>query len=93
MLDWGEGARAEVYVEYINGADRYAHVFIAENRNGIVHFLDPQTGELDVEYYFDEVENGKTKFFRIDNLEINKKYIIECCEERNDNFRRGIRNS
>ena len=81
MLNWDDGARAEVYVEYINGADRYAHVFVAENRNGIVYFLDPQTGELDVEYYFDEVEKGLTKFFRIDDLEINEKYIAECCEE------------
>ena len=25
--------------------------------NGAICFLDPQTGELDAEYYFDNVEN------------------------------------
>ena len=80
MLDWGDGARAEVFVEWESG--NIFHVFVAENRNGIVHFLDPQTGELDVEYYFENIKYGETKFFRIDNLEVNEKYIIKCCEER-----------
>lgn len=77
MQEWGDGARAEVYIEwdYMN-----AHVFIAENRNGKICFLDPQTGEADVEHYF--LEGNATEFFRIDNLDINEKYIRECCEER-----------
>lgn len=79
MEKWGDGARGEVYIDWANQTT--AHVFVAENRSGKIYFLDPQTGELDVEYYFDEATEGLIKLLRIDNLEINKKYIIDCCEE------------
>ena len=79
MLDWGDGARVEVFVEWESG--NIFHVFVAENRNGNVHFLDPQTGELDVEYYFDYVKEGLTKLLRIDNLDVNEKYIKWFCKE------------
>ena len=78
MIEWGDGARAEIYVAW--ETDDLFHVFVAENRNGYIHFLDPQNGELDAEYYFENVKYGATKFFRINNLEINKTYIMECCE-------------
>ena len=29
-----------------------AHVFIAQKDNGVIKYLDPQTGILDVDYYF-----------------------------------------
>ncbi len=74
---WGDSIRAEIYIALKGGG---AHVFVGENRNGVIHFLDPQTGELDVEYYFDNVEKGFTKFLRIDNLEINEEYIKLCCK-------------
>ena len=80
MLEWGEGARAEVYIKWA-GNDSFGHVFIAENRSGEIWFLDPQTGALNVQHYFDMTDNGFTKFFRIDNLEPNKILIAECCEE------------
>ena len=78
MQKGGNGARAEVYVSWIEGG---AHVFVAENRSGAIIFLDPQSGNLDVEYYFELVKFGETQFFRMDNLEINEIYIKECCEE------------
>ena len=78
MIEWGDGARAEIYVAW--ETDDLFHVFVAENRNGYIHFLDPQNGELDAGYYFENVKYGATKFFRINNLEINKTYIMECCE-------------
>ena len=81
MKEYGDGARAEVYVVYQDDKEYYAHVFVAENRNGVIHFLDPQTGELDVEHYFENVQAGLTRMFRIDNLEPHEKYIVECCEE------------
>lgn len=80
MVEWGDGARAEIYVGW-DSEDSF-HVFVAENRNGDIRFLDPQNGNLDVEHYFDYVKNGLTKLFRIDNLEVNEKYIAECCEEK-----------
>ena len=69
MKNFGDGARGEVYVAWQEGG---AHVFTAENRNGKIHFLDPQTGELDVEYYFEHVKDGLTKLLRMDNLEPNE---------------------
>ena len=78
MKLFGDGARAEVYVAWQDGA---AHVFVAENRNGKIHFLDPQTGELDVEYYFEHVLSGLTKLLRMDNLETDEKNIKWCCKE------------
>lgn len=53
---FGDGSRTEVYIAW-NFDDSF-HVFVAENMNGAICFLDPQTGELDAEYYFDNVENG-----------------------------------
>ena len=79
MKLFGDGARAEVYVDWVE--EEFAHVFVAENRNGEIHFLDPQTGELDVEYYFDNVKDGLTKLLRMDNLEPDEKYIKWCCKE------------
>ena len=75
---WGDGSRGEIYVEWEAGG---AHVFVVENRNGVIHFLDPQTGELDVEYYFDNVRDGLTKVLRMDNLEPNEQYIKWCCKD------------
>ena len=79
MKKIGDGARAEVYVcwNFENGS----HVFIAENRNGTIHFLDPQTGALNVEHYFENAKHGKTKFLRLDNLEPDESYIKWFCKE------------
>ena len=77
MIKWGDGSRSEICIFW--DAIR-SHVFMAENRNGIIHFFDPQTGELDVEYYFEQVMHGETIFFRIDNLEVDEKLIKECLE-------------
>ena len=82
MKLFGDGARGEIYVAWQEGE---AHVFVAENRNGAIHFLDPQTGGLDVEYYFDHVKDGLTKLLRIDNLESDEKNIKWCCKETKHN--------
>ena len=79
MKSFGDGARGEVYVKWANDAN--AHVFVAENRNGEVYFLDPQTGETDVEYYFQFVKDGLTKLLRMDNHEPNEKLIKWFCKE------------
>lgn len=78
MKSFGDGSRSEIYVVFGNGT---AHVFVAENRNGEIYFLDPQTGEIDVEYYFENVKNGLTQLLRIDNLKSNEQNIKWCCKE------------
>lgn len=42
MSEYGNGARAEVYVQWINSG---AHVFVAEQINGKTLYFDPQTGK------------------------------------------------
>ena len=79
MKEWGEGARATIYVQWRNPSEG-THLFVAENRNGSITFLDPQNGELDAEYYFDNIIFGMTKFFRMDKLDIREKYMKMCCE-------------
>lgn len=67
MDNWGDGARAEVYVKWDTG---YSHVFVAEQANGKTYFIDPQTGSTDCGDYFSRVEYGETMFARIDNLSV-----------------------
>ena len=52
-----------------------------DDARGRIHFLDPQTGELDAEHYFEHVKKGFTELLRIDNLEPNKEFIKLCCKE------------
>lgn len=80
MKQWGDGARAEVYVSW-SGRNSGAHVFVAENRDGKVVYLDPQTGKEDVSGYFKLVRKGSTMIARIDNLDPSD-LIDGCCTSR-----------
>lgn len=77
LLDYGDGARMQVYVEWINGD---AHTFLAENLGEHIYFLDPQTFG-NAENYFDAslIKINATKYFRIDNLEPSD-LIKQCCK-------------
>lgn len=77
MATWGDGARAEVYVQWIN---QTAHIFIAEQDKGKTYFIDPQTGSEDVSSNFNNIIPGRTLFARIDNLEVTD-LINECIEQ------------
>lgn len=78
MKRFGDGARAEVYIQWQGKND--AHVFVAEQIGGKTVFIDPQNGNVDVRWYFDYALEGKTELCRIDNLEFTE-LIEECCEE------------
>lgn len=78
MSEYGDGARAEVRVKW-KGMDD-GHVFVAVQEQGKTVYYDPQPGYEDCQEYFDYVEDGKTSFVRIDNLEPSA-LIYECCEE------------
>jgi len=79
MKRWGDGARAIVCVVWKTTGS--SHVFIAEQRNGVTAFLDPQTGNSDCESSFARVMEGKTQFLRVDNTSPTD-LIKECCENR-----------
>ena len=78
MKSYGDGSRAEVYVQWKNGG---AHVFVAEQVRGKTVFIDPQSGNEDVSHYFNDVKHGATLFARIDNLAV-KDLIEECVQNR-----------
>lgn len=77
MEQYGDGARAEIYVVWQGG--RSAHVFVAENEAGAVRFIDPQTNSTNVLHYFDSVMPTKTEMCRIDKLKTTD-WIKGCCE-------------
>ena len=74
MALWGDGAVAQVKVQWDASN---AHVFIAEQVNGIVRFVDPQTGNINCESYFTRALNNATMISRVDNLE--PTALIEKC--------------
>lgn len=76
MEQWGDGARAIVRVQWKDGG---GHVFIAEQVNGKTIFIDPQSNNPNVEFYFEYAKKDKTFVMRIDNLEFTD-LIKECCE-------------
>ena len=42
-------------------------VFIAEKSGGVVHYMDPQTGNMDASGYFARGSKGRFGFFRMDD--------------------------
>lgn len=79
VQEFGDGARIEIYVQWKYGS---AHVFMCENVGGEIRFIDPQTGNLDVSRYFDEIKPSKTLYARLDQLEPTE--LIKECMKNND---------
>lgn len=75
LLDAGHGSRAEISLKTKRGL----HLFVAENDNGKIRFIDPQKSLGNVEFYFNYPRVGKTEFVRIDNLE--PSALIKDCLE------------
>ena len=66
MKAYGDGSRAIVKV---NWRLRYkGHVFIAENQEQTICFLDPQTGSIDVSWYFHYADPASVVVMRVDHL-------------------------
>ena len=62
-----DGARYSIYVKWKRNYGGGAHVFIAEKTDGVIHYVDPQAGKMDVSDYFSKGSSGKFGFFRLDN--------------------------
>ncbi|MBE5826411.1 MAG: hypothetical protein E7307_07205 [Butyrivibrio sp.] len=77
MSEWGDGSRAEVMV-YWQGAHGGGHVFVAQQINGITHFIDPQSGEEGVGYYFDHCITDRICICRTDD-KTPSGYVMDCC--------------
>lgn len=74
---WPDNSRAEVSVIW-TGRTNTGHVFVAEKAKGEIKFYDVQSGKTISEDIFDYVEAGKTKFWRIDNLDPSDRGITAC---------------
>lgn len=84
MNEYGDGARAIVYVVWKGG--KSAHVFIAEQEGIGTIFLDPQTGMyVDIDQYMGAAIKGRTMISRIDNLKPNKQWIRHFMQRRHTN--------
>ena len=77
MSSWGDGSRAQVCLQWDVGEG--GHTFMAEQRNGKTYFVDPQTGDTDVSWYFDEAKPGSVSFCRTDQLMPSSR-ILNCCK-------------
>ena len=64
------GARYSIYVKWQQKYGGSAHVFIAEKIDDVIHYIDPQTGKMDVSDYFSCGSKGKFGFFRLDNKDL-----------------------
>lgn len=81
LKSYGPGSRIAIRIGW-DYSDRMGHVFIGENINGEIHFIDPQNGKTDVSSYFSYMKLSgfnKSYYYRIDNLEP-AEYIKECCK-------------
>ena len=70
-----EDGRYEIYCMWdsAKGAKNGAHVFLAEKKDGVVKFFDPQTGREagDIDHYFTKMQNKTVYAMRIDDKIIN----------------------
>lgn len=62
-----DGSRFSIYIKWKRTYGGSAHVFIAEKTGGVVHYLDPQTGNMDASDYFTRGSKGCFGYFRLDN--------------------------
>lgn len=62
-----DGSRFSIYIKWKRIYGGSAHVFIAEKTGGVVHYLDPQTGNMDASDYFTRGSKGCFGYFRLDD--------------------------
>lgn len=79
MAAWGDGARAIVRVRW--KGNKSGHVFMAEQINGVTHYIDPQPGRaINIEHYMAQAIKGKTQLLRVDNA--TPTDLLEKCVKR-----------
>ena len=62
-----DGSRFSIYIKWKRTYGGSAHVFIAEKTGGVVHYLDPQTGNMGASDYFTRGSKGCFGYFRLDD--------------------------
>ena len=69
-------SRAEITIIWKDSLE--GHVFIAEKEKKKIIFLDVQSGHIYDETIFEDAEENKTRFWRIDNIETSDRGITAC---------------
>lgn len=77
MKAYGDRSRAIVKVDWLAG--NKGHLFIAENRNDAIYFVDPQTGSLDVAWYFSYINPHSVVVMRTDQTDFTE-LVKQCLE-------------
>lgn len=77
MQIFGNHSRAIIKVNWLHSPK--GHLFIAENVDDVVYFVDPQTGEDDVRWYFRQVDPARVALMRIDCVRFTE-LVQACCE-------------
>lgn len=80
LTDWGDGARAIIRVRWKTKCGGGGHVFIGENNNGIIRFLDPQSNNVNYTTWVNYAKKNEAFIMRIDNKEFSDKILL-CCEK------------
>ena len=83
MEEWGDGARCQIVCKWKGGRKSGAHTFMAVQKEGKTHFVDPQSGNENCERYFKSIScrgrgTSYAKFARIDNLKFNDRMRLSC---------------
>lgn len=68
-----DGSRYTIYVQW-EGWGNGAHVFVAEKENGVVHYIDPQIGNMDATDYFNR--GSSFGYFRMDDKQLTTDQTI-----------------
>ena len=77
MKSYGDKSRAIVKVDWL--MQNKGHLFIAENQNDIIYFVDPQTGSLDVAWYFSYINPKSVFIMRTDQTPFTE--LVNLCFE------------
>lgn len=75
-----EDGRYEIYCMWDSAKKQRmsgAHVFMAEKKNGVITFFDPQSGRVasDIEWYFENMQNREVWAMRVDDKIINPHMV------------------
>ena len=87
IKDFGEGARAVIWFQWDKNKINFegGHVLVAECRNGIVKFGDPQVKTLTAKNKLNMALSDTIGILRVDDLKFTD-VVKRCCMNRGDSL-------
>ena len=77
MKSYGDKSRAIIKVDWL--MRNKGHLFITENQNDVIYFVDPQTGSLDAAWYFHYINPHSVVIMRTDQTDFTD--LVNLCFE------------